>query len=86
MTPASLSPGHQLQRPVQNRHIRIRWDDINSIGFYRHAVRHLVDRHLGLFGQQATQHARVLGVQVLHQHEGHTGIRRQMFQQLCEGF
>ena len=42
------------------------------------------NRHLGGFFQQACKLAIVLGIQMLHEHEGHACVRRQPFEQLHE--
>jgi len=41
--------------------------------------------HLGGAGQEIGQPALVVGIEVLHEHEGHTRVRRQMGEELGEG-
>jgi hypothetical protein len=45
----------------------------------------LDDRHVGGAGQEISQPALVARIEVLHEHEGHPGARRQMGEELGEG-
>ena len=45
---------------------------------------HFRDRHLAGIGEQLRQMALVTRIQVLNEHEGHTGIARQMAEQFRE--
>ena len=45
----------------------------------------LDDRHVGGPGQELGQPALMAGIEVLDQHEGHAGLRRQMGEELGEG-
>ena len=60
-------------------------DDVDVIGFDRKPVARLDDRHAGGAGQEIGQPALVAGIEVLHEHEGHPGLRRQIGQELGEG-
>jgi hypothetical protein len=55
------------------------------IGFDRKPLARLDDRNLGGAGQEIGQPALVAGTEVLHEHEGHPGVRRQMDEELGEG-
>jgi hypothetical protein len=56
------------------------------IGFHPQIVRDLLHRHGSDPRQKACKRAFMLGVEMLHQHEPHACIGRQMFQQLRERF
>ena len=55
------------------------------IGRDRKSLARFDDRHVGGPGQEIGQPALMAGVEVLHEHEGHPGLRRQTGQELGEG-
>ena len=59
---------------------------MNVIAFYRHAVGRLRDLHRSMRAQQIHQQAVVARIEVLHNQERHTVIRRQRVQQFLAGF
>ena len=63
----------------------VRRDDVYVIGFDRHVVRRLFDRHGSRTLQQLGQEALMLWIQVLDQYERQTGIVRQALEQTPEG-
>src|SRR5262245_10347410 len=83
--PARFLARRQAQRAILDGHIRIARNDVNAVRFDAHAIFNLFDRHFGGFGQQFSEDAFALRVEVLHENEGHASIRRQMFEQLPEG-
>ena len=59
--------------------------DVDVVGLDRRVPPDLGDRQAAALRQQVGQDALVAGVQVLHQHEGHAGVRRQRSEKLPEG-
>ena len=58
--------------------------DVDVVGLDRRVPSDLGDRQAASLRQQVGQDALVAGVQVLHQHEGHAGVRRQRSEKLPE--
>ena len=84
MLPARLRARHETQPPVQHCEVRIRRDDIDVIGLDAHPIARFVNRERGGAREQRRQHALVLRVEVLHEHEGQPGVQRQRAEQLRE--
>jgi hypothetical protein len=83
---ARFASRSQFQCMVVNRHRTVRRDYVHMIRLHAHSVLHLRHLHRRFFRQQFRQETLVLGVQVLDDHEGHPGIRRQVPQQVCKRF
>jgi hypothetical protein len=81
---AILPALQEEQPPMMQPERAIRRDDVDVVGLDRLAVRGLSHRHPGRPDQQIGQHARMCRIQMLDEHEGHTGARRQMVQQTPE--
>ena len=62
----------------------IGWDDENAVLAYGNAVRGLQDRDGGTGTEQLDQQALVMGIEVLHQNEGHPAIGRRIGQERLE--
>ena len=54
------------------------------VGLDGQVLRRLQDGQVGDPGQQVAQLALVLGVEVLHHHDGHAGVLRQVREQVAE--
>ena len=54
--------------------------------FNQHVPVHLHDRHASVVGQQVCEDAGMVRIEVLHQNERHSGVRRQIPEQLRERF
>ena len=59
-------------------------DDENAVLAYGNAVRGLHDRDWGTGAKQFDQQALVMGVEVLHQNEGHPSVGRRIGQERLE--
>ncbi|SPF32786.1 hypothetical protein SBA4_1210045 [Candidatus Sulfopaludibacter sp. SbA4] len=62
----------------------MRRNHVNTISLGASFAPHFRDRHFTFSGKQLRQMALVLGIQVLNQHECHTGIVRQVAEQFRE--
>lgn len=69
----------EFQDALANLHPRVRWDHINVIRFDPEIIPDLVHGHGSRTRQNLGQRAFVHRVEMLHQHETHPGVRRQMF-------
>ena len=56
------------------------------VGFHRHAVDRLADRHGGSSCQNLGQHAAVLWIEMLNEYEGKAGVGGQIGEQKLENF
>ena len=74
----------QVQHPVQDRHVFIRRDHIDTIRPHGGAVPDLNHLHAGHALQQLRHHPLVCRVQMLDDHESHAAVRRHMPQKLLQ--
>ena len=81
-----LRAGGQPERSLCDGEIDIRRYDVDVVGFHRHAVGGFPDRHGGGARENLGQQAVVLGVEMLHEDDGQTGVGRQIGQQMFEDF
>ncbi len=65
----------QVQLAVQEGHVAVGRNDVGAVRPHHHAVLDLEDLHAGVALDQIGEDALVVGREVLHQHEGHAGIR-----------
>jgi hypothetical protein len=80
-----LSARGDLQHASGDRHGGVGGDDVDVIGHNPKPLARPDDRHVGGAGQEIGQPALVARIEVLHEHEGHPGARRQMGEELREG-
>ena len=74
-TQSALREGfQQLQGAVYKRHVAVGRDNVDAIGFYRHAVFDFNDGHAGAVLNKFGEQAFVVGCQVLNQNKGHAGV------------
>lgn len=66
--------GGQLKMASDHPHDRARWNQIDVIGFNRHALGHDLDHHPCVTPDQVLHHAFVVGRQVLDDHEGRSRV------------
>jgi hypothetical protein len=76
-----LRPRCEMQTTVDDGHVRIRRNDMKSIGSDRHPLFRLHHADARGRAQQFRQKALMLGGQMLHQHIGETSVGRQMLHQ-----
>ena len=74
----------QLQRPVCDGQIDVRRYDVYMVGFHRHAIGRLADRHGGGSRQNLGQHAVVIWIEMLNEYDGKAGVARQIAEQALE--
>ena len=82
--PGVLRAGGQPQRSLCDGQIAVRRNDVHVVGFHRHAVGRLADRHGGGSRQNLGQQAVVLGVEMLNEYDGQAGVGRQIGEQVLE--
>ncbi len=70
-----------VQPAALDRERGIGRDDVEVVARDRHPVLGLQHRHPGVAAEQLHQHARPLGQQMLHQHEGQATVRRQVLEE-----
>ena len=73
--------GSQDQRPAGHRQIDACRDDVNMVRFQSHAVGGFADGHGCGSRQNVSQKAVVFGVEMLHEYDGKSGVRRQVAEQ-----
>jgi hypothetical protein len=75
--PQSLRPVGSSRRsvPWNSAMSRLGRDDVGAIRLDPHPVLDLLHAHTGIAFDQFGEHALVIGRQMLHQHEGHAGLR-----------
>jgi len=78
-------PG-QVQHTVAQRHVETRRVDENMAGVHHHAIAGFRHRNFADAGQYLRQQALVIRCQVLHQNEGHAGVRRNGWKQPGKSF
>jgi hypothetical protein len=81
-----LRAGSQSQRPLRDGQIGVRRYHVHVVGLHRHAVGRLADRHGGGSRKDLGQHAVVLGIEMLNEHDGQAGVGGQIGQQMFENF
>ena len=74
----------QLQNAARDAQGRVGRDHVNVVGLHPEVVRHLVHRHRGGTGEQLSERAVMLGIEVLHQHKSEASVSWEMPQQLRE--
>ena len=84
MCPGSRLARLKFQNGVRNGQAGVGRNDIDVVGLDRQVVRHFAHREGSGLGQQARQCAFPRRVEMLHHHEGHIGVCRQMLEQLRE--
>ena len=84
MRAANPAAGRELQDALGDRHRHIPGNDVNMVWLDGQVLRRLQDGQVGDPGQQVAQLALVLGVEVLHHHNGHAGFLRQVREQVAE--
>jgi len=77
-------PGLQVQHALRDGQVRVRRDDVDMIRLDSQVVGDLANRYRSGPRQKLGQRAGVIRVEMLHQHETHARVRRQMFEQLRE--
>ena len=81
-----LLAGTQLQGVIGDGHGGIGRNDVDVIGLNGHAVGHFFDGHGGFLGDQLSEQAVMLGVEMLNEDVGQAGVRRQIGDEFAEGF
>jgi hypothetical protein len=71
---AGMVAGVEAEPAPGEEHRAVRRDHIDVIGPDLGLVDDLFDRHRGLASEDLGEHARVVGGQVLHEHERHAGV------------
>ena len=74
----------QLQRPVCDGQIDVCRYDVYMVGFHRHAIGRLADRHGGGSRKNLGQHAVVIWIEMLNEYDGKAGVGRQIGEQKLE--
>ena len=72
-----MHPQRESQLPVPNGHAVVRGNDVHAIALYGHPILGFANRYLDGPGQDTGEHAVMLGIEVLHQDEGHAGLGRE---------
>ena len=75
----------ESQDALVNRHVTIRWNDVDVVQLDWHLVRDFDHRQFGDALQDFRQHADVFGIQVLDQNECHAALRGRTPKKLLEG-
>ena len=70
---------------VADRHVRVGRDHVDVVRLHAQAVGDRQDGHHRSPGQDLGELARVLGIQVLNEHERHAGVGGKLPQELAEG-
>ena len=76
----------QFQRPVCDGQIDVCRYDVYVVGFHRHAIGRLADRHGGGSRQNLGQHAVVIWIEMLNEYDGKAGVGGQIGEQELEDF
>ena len=79
-----LRAGGQLQRAVCDGQIDVCRYDVYMVGFHRHAIGRLTDRHGGGSRQNLGQHAVVIWIEMLNEDDGQARIGGQFGEQKLE--
>ena len=82
MRRARLRARLEFQNAPRDAQVGIGRNDINAIRLHSLIVRYLADRHLRYPCQELRERAFMLRIEMLHQHERHARIERQMREQL----
>ena len=84
--PAHQYPRTQLQQPVLDGQVRVGGNHVGMVRLHQRALNDFGDGDLGCSRQDFPQRAAMFGVEVLHQHERHARLFRQVTQQFGECF
>ena len=76
----------QFQRAVGDGQIDVCRYDVYVVGFHRHAIGRLTDRHGGGSRQNLGQHAVVIWIEMLNEYDGKAGVAGQEAEQALENF
>ena len=76
----------QLQHSILDGQVGVGRNHVGVIGLHHDSLSHFGDGNLGGPRQDFLQRAAMFGVEVLHQHEGHASLFRQVTQQFGECF
>ena len=68
----------QIQRPAGDGQIDVCRYDVYMVGFHRHAIGRLADRHGGGSRQNLGQHAVVIWIEMLNEYDGKAGVGGQI--------
>ena len=82
---ARLRPRNPQRALVVDRQIDARRNDIDALAFDRHSVGRQQHRHRRMACEQVDHHAVVVGIEMLHDDEGHAVDARQRVQKLPAG-
>jgi hypothetical protein len=83
MLPPGIASLHAEDAP-DDCQAGIRRDDVHLVRLHLHPVRRGADRHRRRAAEQIWEHAAVAGIQMLHHHERHTGVGRELREELTE--
>ncbi len=75
-----------MQHAAEDCQVGVRRDHVDVIRLDPHVVARLADRHARALREQAGEDAVVRRVQMLDQHVSHAEVRREMVEELVEGF
>ena len=82
--PGACVRGASLSAPPCDSQIGVCRYDVYVVGFHRHAIGRLADRHGGGSRQNLGQHAVVLGIEMLNEYDGKAGVGGQIGEQKLE--
>ena len=83
---AGLLGNTQLQGAVKQGHVAVGRNDVDLVGLHYHLVLRFHHRYRRGPLQDFREDTGMAGVEMRHQHEGHATVRRQMEEELLEGF
>ena len=86
MRAARFAARLELQDPVGDGHRRVARNHVNVVWLHRQTLRCLLHRYWCRLGENSSEIALVLRVEMLDQDECHAGVARQLAKQRARGF